>query len=49
MFFFWIIVCYDLRDLYVQVRRISQLVLRREHAFINTVDADFPDSNPKVE
>ncbi|CAO2819928.1 unnamed protein product [Amaranthus hypochondriacus] len=31
-----------------EVRRISQLVLRREHAFINTVDADFPDSNPKV-
>lgn len=31
-----------------QVRRISQLVLKREHAFINTVDTGCPDSNSKV-
>ncbi|XP_048501107.1 DEAD-box ATP-dependent RNA helicase 48 isoform X2 [Beta vulgaris subsp. vulgaris] len=31
-----------------EVRRISQLVLKREHAFINTVDTGCPDSNSKV-
>ncbi|XP_021754101.1 DEAD-box ATP-dependent RNA helicase 48-like [Chenopodium quinoa] len=31
-----------------EVRRISQLVLKREHAFINTVDAGSPDSSSKV-
>ncbi|KAL2902447.1 putative DEAD-box ATP-dependent RNA helicase 33 [Bienertia sinuspersici] len=31
-----------------EVRRISQLVLKRDHALVNTVDAGCPDSNSKV-
>lgn len=31
-----------------EVRRVSQLVLKREHAFINTLDAGCPETSSKV-